>query len=274
MAISYKNDDGTWSTLNVPINVKGGGEPADLSNYYTKDETYSKQEVDNAIDAIEIPESPDLSDYAKKSEIPDVSKFITEVPSEYITETELNAKGYLTEHQDISGKADKEHEHEQYLTELPEHTHDEYLTELPEHTHPQYLTELPEHTHEEYLTELPEHEHSQYLTELPEHTHDEYLTELPEHTHDQYLTEHQSLAEYAKKSEIPDISTKADKEHTHSQYLTEHQSLAGYATEKYVDDAIAGIDIPEADVDLSDYYTKTEIDNLFNGIATAEGGSY
>ena len=29
------------------------------------------------------------------------------IPAEYITETELNAKGYLTEHQDISGKADK-----------------------------------------------------------------------------------------------------------------------------------------------------------------------
>ena len=28
------------------------------------------------------------------------------IPAEYITETELNAKGYLTEHQDISGKAD------------------------------------------------------------------------------------------------------------------------------------------------------------------------
>lgn len=45
---------------------------------------------------------PSLSVYAKKSDIPDVSGFITEVPAEYITETELEAKGYLTEHQDIS----------------------------------------------------------------------------------------------------------------------------------------------------------------------------
>ena len=37
-----------------------------------------------------------------------------EIPAEYVTETELNAKGYLTEHQDISGKADK--------TELPTKT--------------------------------------------------------------------------------------------------------------------------------------------------------
>ena len=42
----------------------------------------------------------DLSDYYNKEEvdakIPDVSKFITEIPSEYITESELNEKGYLT----------------------------------------------------------------------------------------------------------------------------------------------------------------------------------
>ena len=33
--------------------------------------------------------------------------YLTSVPSEYITESELNAKGYLTQHQDISGKVDK-----------------------------------------------------------------------------------------------------------------------------------------------------------------------
>lgn len=49
----------------------------------------------------------ELGEYAKKSDIPDVSNFITEVPAEYITEEELAQKGYLTEHQDISGKVDK-----------------------------------------------------------------------------------------------------------------------------------------------------------------------
>ena len=67
----------------------------------------------------------DISNLALKSEIPDVSSFITSddlptvptkvselandknyissIPSEYVTETELTAKGYLTSHQDISG---------------------------------------------------------------------------------------------------------------------------------------------------------------------------
>lgn len=55
-------------------------------------------------------------------------------------------------------------------------------------------------------------------------------------------------------------------------YLKENPvevDLTGYATEKYVDDAIANIDVP--DVDLSDYYTKSEVDNLIpstSGLAT------
>lgn len=44
---------------------------------------------------------------SKVSELDNDSKFLTAVPSEYVTETELNNKGYLTSHQDISGKADK-----------------------------------------------------------------------------------------------------------------------------------------------------------------------
>ena len=59
--------------------------------------------------------------YAKKENLPtklsdlvNDSGFISEIPSEYITETELENKGYLTEHQDISNLATKEelHEHE------------------------------------------------------------------------------------------------------------------------------------------------------------------
>lgn len=43
----------------------------------------------------------------KTSQLTNDSNFLTEIPSEYVTETELNAKGYLTEHQDISGKQNK-----------------------------------------------------------------------------------------------------------------------------------------------------------------------
>lgn len=53
----------------------------------------------NYITLNEVPKT-DLSDYYTKEEvdgkIPDVSDFITSIPSEYITESELNDKGYLT----------------------------------------------------------------------------------------------------------------------------------------------------------------------------------
>lgn len=51
-----------------------------LENYTTKDY------VSNA-----------LASYAKTEDIPDVSGFITEIPDEYVTDSELDAKGYMTE---------------------------------------------------------------------------------------------------------------------------------------------------------------------------------
>ena len=57
-----------------------------------------------------------------------------------------------------------------------------------------------------------------------------------------YLTEHQSLENYALKSEIP---TKTSDLTNDSGYLTEHQSLAAYSTttevQSMIDTAIAGI---------------------------------
>ena len=60
------------------------------------------------------PTIPSLDGYAKTSEIPtkvseleNDSNYLSSIPEEYVTYTELDAKGYLTEHQDISGKVDK-----------------------------------------------------------------------------------------------------------------------------------------------------------------------
>ncbi|MCQ2190563.1 MAG: fibrobacter succinogenes major paralogous domain-containing protein, partial [Paludibacteraceae bacterium] len=44
-----------------------------------------------------------------------------------------------------------------------------------------------------------------------------------------YLTEHQSLADYAKKSDIPTVPTNVSSFTNDAGYLTEHQSLAAYA---------------------------------------------
>ena len=97
----------------------------DLSNYVTKEELQAKldaldinidlssyatkEELTNAINSI------DLSAYAKKTDLPIVptkvsqlendNNYLTSIPQEYVTDTELNAKGYLTEHQDLSAYA-------------------------------------------------------------------------------------------------------------------------------------------------------------------------
>ena len=97
----------------------------DLSDYYTKSETYNKTEIDSKISNMGTGGSVDLSNYYTKSE----------------TDEAMN------------DKANKIHTHNEYLTELPTHTHSEYLKELPTHEHSEYLTELPSHEHEQYLTE-------------------------------------------------------------------------------------------------------------------------
>ena len=43
----------------------------------------------------------------KTSQLTNDSGFITSIPSEYVTETELNDKGYLTQHQDLTNYATK-----------------------------------------------------------------------------------------------------------------------------------------------------------------------
>ena len=98
---------------NLPI----GG--VDLSDYVTKSELQAKldaldinidlssyatkEELTQAINSI------DLSSYAKKTDIPSLDAYAkkSDIPSleGYVTETELNAKGYLTEHQDLSAYA-------------------------------------------------------------------------------------------------------------------------------------------------------------------------
>ena len=67
----------------------------DLSNYVTKDTVYTKAQTDAL-----IPSVP-----SKVSQLENDSNYLSSIPGEYVTDTELNAKGYLTEHQDLSAYA-------------------------------------------------------------------------------------------------------------------------------------------------------------------------
>ena len=213
----------------VWINPDGEASDLDLSNYYTKDETDSlidtaiqdidlssyatkvelenydtSEQVDAKINAIEIPEI-DLSDYAKKSDIPDVSRFITEIPSEYVTETELNAKGYLTEHQSLEGYAK--------TTDIPDVSGFALKSEIPS------VEGLATETYvQEKIAAIPEVDLSSYAlkSEIPT-----VPTKTSDLTNDSgFITSADvpevDLSAYALKTEIPDVSA----------YQTEAQVIA------------------------------------------------
>ena len=203
----------------VWINPDGQASDLDLSNYYTKDETDSlidtaiqnidlssyatkvelenydtSEQVDAKINAIQIPEI-DLSGYAKKSDIPDVSRFITEIPSEYVTETELNAKGYLTEHQSLEGYAK--------ITDIPDVSGFALKTEIPS------IEGLATETYvQEKIAAIPEVDLSRYAlkSEIPT-----VPTKTSDLTNDSgFITvadvPEVDLSNYALKTEIPDVS--------------------------------------------------------------------
>lgn len=121
----------TKEEVNILVDKLTSGD-IDLTNYYTKAETdrliptdylteipegyiteseldnyYTKSEVDNKV---ANSGTFDSSQYYNKSEVDSLipTDYITEIPAEYVTESELNEKGYLTEHQDISGLATKD----------------------------------------------------------------------------------------------------------------------------------------------------------------------
>lgn len=190
--------------------------------------------------------------------------------SDVYSKDEIDAKGYLTEHQDISGKVDKEEgkglstndftdadkSNVDSIPGLTENVSD-LTTELEYHIkfHPSGDGTSSDVTKgyvdardNDILIKVAnkadkEHTHSEYLTSVPE----EYITES-ELDAKGYLTEHQDLSSYATKVEL---DGKSDKKHTHSEYLTsvpaeyiteseldakgyltEHQDLSSYAKSK------------------------------------------
>jgi len=282
----------------------------DLSQHALKSEIPTKvSQLENDSKFItreEVPET-DLSEYAKKSEIPDVSDFITNIPSEYITESELNAKGYLTEHQNLSEYA-KKSEIPTVPTKVSELTNDAgYVTaeDIPEGVDTSNLLKFTT-VDDQYNWYVPTtNKHQAIQNDMPIEKMDADLDRVVSGktlnnnsiavreglqlrvpvtpTKDNHAASKNyvdteiakaqisggdvDLSNYATKDDIKDFITEVPAEYiTESElqakgYLTEHQSLEGYATEKYVDDAIAGIEIPEGgNVDLTGYATEEYVD--------------
>ena len=219
-----------------------------------------------------LTEHQSLADYAKKSEIPDVSGFLTSIPDEYVTETELDAKGYLTQHQSLSEYAKKS---ELFSKDYNDLTNKPTIPSVEGLASTQYVdnkvSEIVVPSLEGYATE-------QWVEGKG------------------YLTQHQSLAEYAKKSEL------FSKDYNDLTNKPTIPSVDGLASTAYVDEKVAAIVVPSLDgyateqwvegkgyltqhQSLADYATKSELatkqDTLTagnnitieNGVISATGGS-
>jgi hypothetical protein len=142
---------------------------------------YSREKLENHTHDEYLTEHQSLENYAKKAELPDFTLFakksevISEIPSEYITESELDAKGYAT-----GGYVDSK----VAGIVIPDLTPYAKKTDIP--TVPTKVSQLTND--------------SNYLTEVPI----EYVTEI-ELNAKGYLTQHQSLSEYAKKTDIQEL---------------------------------------------------------------------
>ena len=95
-----------------------------------------------------------------------------------------------------------------------------------------------------------------------------------------FLTEHQSLTEYAKKSEIPTIPTKVSAFENDSGYLTEHQSLVEYAKKTEIPAVPTKVSAFENDSgyltehqSLVEYAKKTEIPAVPTKVSELENDS-
>ena len=146
---------------------------------------------------------------SKVSQLTNDSGFITSIPSEYITETELEAKGYLTEHQNISGKVDKVDGKGLSTNDLTNTLKANYDTA---YTHSQ-STHAPSNAQKNSDITKAEIE-TKLIGDISTHTHSQYLTSIP----NEYITE-------------TELNAKG--------YLTEHQSLDGLATETYVNTKVS-----------------------------------
>ena len=244
----------------------------------------------------------------KTSELTNDSGYITSIPDEYITETELaaknyidnttlEAKGYLTEHQDLSGYALRSDLHTHTNKAILDAITDAKITEwnskstfsgsyndlTNKPTIPAAYTHPSTHP-ASMITGLATVATSGSYNDLtnkptiPTVSND--LTNALKANYDAAYTHSQSAHAPSNAQKNSDI-TKAEIEakltgdvttHTHSQYLTEHQSLTGYATEEFVNNRLSSLQIvPITQADYDALATKDP--NILYLITTTNAGS-
>ena len=178
-----KQDDGNWK-LEISF-------PADTAVYPSKSQF---EELKEQVDAIDIPET-DLSNYYNKSETGDliddaISSIIIPDTSNFITIEDVEEKGYITEHQDLSDYAKKSDIKEVDLTGYA--TESFVIAKIAEAELADKDIDVSGLATENFvLNEIAKIE----LPEIPANV-SEFANDAG------YLTEHQDLSEYAKTSTV------------------------------------------------------------------------
>ena len=251
---SHQSLEDYYTKTQVDAKLKGiSGGTVDLSDYYTKVESDDKYALKTSIPTLDgyateewvnskgfLTSHQSLTDYAKKTELAnyytkaesdDKYALSSDIPSlnGYATEDWVNSKGFLTTHQsltdyakktDLSTKADKEHTH--------------LLKDITDYVAPNLSIYAKK-------TDIPSL--NGYATE-------EWVNSKG------YLTTHQSLTDYAKKTELANYYTKVESDGKYA-LKTEIQELPKFKTVN--GQAITGsTDDITITPDLSNYYKKSE----------------
>ena len=292
LSAALKNNPQVIDALNNSINTK-----ADKST------TYTKTEVNNLINAIDVTDQlpKDLGDLTNNA------GYLKSIPSEYVTESELAAKKYLTSFTETDPTVPtwaKQSTKPKYTatevgalpasTYIPKKVSDlendsGFLTEVPD----EYVTET-ELTAKKYLTAVPDTYATKVyvdteIAELAETSAEalETLKELSKELEGQEGSLGSLLDQVGQKANKSDVYTKTEIDN--KGYLTEHQDISGKADITYVitevgkkqnkltgtefkkingesimvEDGDDSIDIIIPEVDLEPYATTEYVDNKF-----------
>ena len=234
-----------------------GGE-VDLSGLATKDELNSslatKSDTTHNHDTVYAPIEHEHSQY------------LTSVPSEYVTDEELNEKGYLTEHQDISGKADKLYVDTELAKKSDKtHTHSyNNLTDKPTIPSTANLA-----TKTELTNGLATKANKSEIPSLEGYATETFVTnkiaEASLSGGEVDLSGLATKAELATKADKTAIPTKTSQLTNDSGFLTEHQNISSKADKTYVDKQLAtksNTDHTHSYNDLADKPTIPSTTNL------------
>lgn len=258
----------------------------DLTPYATK------QEVEDAIGAIKFPET-DLTDYATKQDVSDAINAIPEVDltglatEDFVREEigkinipDLTPYALKSELPDISGLATEEYVAQKIAeAELGEgevdlsayYTKSEVDQKIADIEHPTVNLD-PYATKEDVanaVAAIPQPDLNGYVT-------DEELLEAIggiEIPSTDGLASEEFVREQIAQIEIPDTTGLATEAYVDEAIGNiEHPTvdLTGYATQEYVTQKIAEAELADGDVDLSVYYTKTEVDAKFENLDIPE----